>query len=181
MSEWYEPNGDDIDIDHEDHEVAIFVKADDNGRIYLSLSFDQIKKISALVESDKTSAGDYVLVPREPTQQILSAIEWQIGPGGKTVGTALGIYQAMLAAAPSPCHDKPGAGWMPIETAPKDIPILVTDGKVIVVLLIGECGQQDYPDPVGCDGYDFEWDFDWKDVTHWMPLPEAPNTKPQGG
>jgi hypothetical protein len=180
MSEWYEPNGDDIDIDHEDHEVAIFVKADDNGRIYLSLSFDQIKKISALVESDKTSAGDYVFVPREPTMNMHYAAAKYERDHPNTV-TYHDIYRAMIALAPSPSHDKPGAGWMPIETAPKDIPILVTDGKVIVVLLIGECGQQDYPDPVGCDGYDFEWDFDWKDVTHWMPLPEAPNTKPQGG
>ena len=71
-----------------------------------------------------------------------------------------------------------GAGmseWQPISTAPKDTPILATDGKLIIVLMRGTCGGEDWPDSVGFGGYEWEWDFEWKDLTHWMPLPEAPH------
>ena len=65
--------------------------------------------------------------------------------------------------------------WQPIETAPKRTPILATDGKVIVVLERGECAGKDSPISVGFGGYEWEWDFEWKNLTHWMPLPEPPN------
>ncbi len=40
-----------------------------------------------------------VLVPVEPTEEIIKAIKWQIGPEEKTAGTAKGIYKAMLIAS----------------------------------------------------------------------------------
>ena len=43
MSEWYEVTEDDIDIDFHDKEVSFFVKQNNSGSVYLSLSFDQIK------------------------------------------------------------------------------------------------------------------------------------------
>ena len=46
MSTWYEIEADDIEIDYQDKEVSFFVCNDDQGRIYLSLSFDQIKEIA---------------------------------------------------------------------------------------------------------------------------------------
>jgi hypothetical protein len=65
--------------------------------------------------------------------------------------------------------------WLPIASAPRDIPILATDGKVMVVLMRGEVSPGvDWPDAVGCGGYDFEWHFEWSDLTHWMPLPALP-------
>lgn len=65
--------------------------------------------------------------------------------------------------------------WQPIETAPKDVPILVTDGKHIVVIKRGILiGNVPWPDPVGFAGYDWEWNFEYADLTHWMPLPEPP-------
>jgi hypothetical protein len=64
------------------------------------------------------------------------------------------------------------AQWQPIETAPRDAPILVTDGKVIVVLKI-DTGD-DWPCPVGFGGWEWGWEFEWGDLTHWMPLPELP-------
>lgn len=64
--------------------------------------------------------------------------------------------------------------WRPIETAPSAKPILVTDGKVIVVVEKGDCAGRPWPDPVGFGGYEWEFDFDWEDLTHWMPLPPAP-------
>ncbi len=46
MSTWYEVDEEDIDIDHEEKEVNFFVCNDDQGRIYLSLSFAKIKEIA---------------------------------------------------------------------------------------------------------------------------------------
>ena len=67
-------------------------------------------------------------------------------------------------------------GWQPIETAPKDTPILATDGKVVVVLSRGECAGDDWPDAVGFGGYEWDWDFSgWHSLTHWMPLPKPPS------
>lgn len=67
--------------------------------------------------------------------------------------------------------------WEPISTAPKSTPILATDGKVIVVLERGENAGRNWPDPVGFGGYEWEWDFYWGDLTHWMPLPPMPNSE----
>jgi hypothetical protein len=67
------------------------------------------------------------------------------------------------------------AQWQPIETAPRDTPILVTDGKIMVVLMRGDVGPgTDWPDPVGFGGYEWDWEFDWDDLTHWTPLPAPP-------
>ena len=49
MSTWYEVEADDIDVDHHDKEVSFFVCNDDQGRVYLTLSFDQIKEIAARI------------------------------------------------------------------------------------------------------------------------------------
>jgi len=64
--------------------------------------------------------------------------------------------------------------WQPIDTAPKNTPILVTDGDVIVVVKRGEFVGKDWIDEVGFGGYEWDWNFEWEDLTHWMPLPEPP-------
>lgn len=56
MSEWHEADEKEIDIDHADREVSIFVKADNSGRVYLSLSFDQIKRLASLIESPEAKS-----------------------------------------------------------------------------------------------------------------------------
>ena len=61
--------------------------------------------------------------------------------------------------------------WQPIETAPKNMPIMVTDGVLIVVV---ELMEKYGPHPVGFSGYEWEWDFSPINLTHWMPLPEPP-------
>ena len=63
MSEWYEADNHEIDIDMEDKEVSIFVKANDWGRVYLTLSFDQIRDINAKILAtdalqESSDAGD---------------------------------------------------------------------------------------------------------------------------
>jgi hypothetical protein len=50
MSEWYEADDSDLSVDLSRKEVDIFVTQTYNGSVYVSLKFDQIKKLSALIE-----------------------------------------------------------------------------------------------------------------------------------
>lgn len=61
--------------------------------------------------------------------------------------------------------------WQPIETAPHEVPILVTDGEFIVVASLD---LTRWPGAVGFRGHEWEWDFQETSLTHWMPLPEPP-------
>ena len=61
--------------------------------------------------------------------------------------------------------------WHPIETIPYETPVLLTDGKVVVV---GEFLEGRGCSPVGWWGLDAEWDFADDDLTHWMPCPKPP-------
>jgi hypothetical protein len=63
--------------------------------------------------------------------------------------------------------------WQKIETAPKGQPILVTDGHIVTALSL--VNNSNFPDGVGFGGYEWEWDFDPRDLTHWMPLPKPPS------
>ena len=45
MSEWYDPTDEDIEIDPESLNINIFVKQDDWGSVYVTLSREQIKRI----------------------------------------------------------------------------------------------------------------------------------------
>lgn len=65
--------------------------------------------------------------------------------------------------------------WQAIATAPEDTPILVTDGKVAVVVKRVECGGRSRASAVGFDGYEWDFHFEWDDLTHWMPIPEPPS------
>lgn len=67
--------------------------------------------------------------------------------------------------------------WRPIETAPEKVPILVTDGKLMIVIKRSRIVPKDpptYMGNVGFFGYEWEWEIEWKDLTHWMPLPPPP-------
>ena len=64
--------------------------------------------------------------------------------------------------------------WQDIGTCPKDVPVLVTDGTVIVSASIS-LHPFFWLDPVGFGGYEWDWDFDTKEITHWMPLPPLPD------
>ena len=58
MSAWYEVTADDIVVDHNMKEVSFFVCNDDQGRIYLSLSFYQIQEIVAKIEQHNYRISD---------------------------------------------------------------------------------------------------------------------------
>ena len=72
--------------------------------------------------------------------------------------------------------ETPATKWQPIATAPRDTPILVTGGKVVVS---GERGklykgsESDFLVPIGLGFYDWEWSFDESELTHWMPMIHA--------
>jgi len=84
-----------------------------------------------------------------------------------------GTRSALLAGA-SALRSSAGLAWQPIETAPKDVEVLVFDEGVITISLwIDEDGEGD-------DGRLKGW---WEQSsnslidpppTHWMPLPDPP-------
>nr|EKV7302541.1 DUF551 domain-containing protein [Klebsiella pneumoniae]EKV8924198.1 DUF551 domain-containing protein [Klebsiella pneumoniae]ELA0718797.1 DUF551 domain-containing protein [Klebsiella pneumoniae] len=101
----------------------------------------------------------YVMVPKEPTEQMYDA-------GDRQMATKQ-VWDAMLAAAPQQ-HNAPQnipeiiPGWIPVsEGMPKRGDYLVTDGRDFDVQTF--------------DGEQFIPGFVWDDgITHWMPLPAAP-------
>jgi len=56
MSEWYEAESDNIEINSEKEEVGIFVKQNDFGSVYLTLTFKQIHQITVEI----AEASDYM-------------------------------------------------------------------------------------------------------------------------
>ncbi len=64
--------------------------------------------------------------------------------------------------------------WRPIDTVPKDLPVLILatnhfNGDPIVCSAIYD---GDLWMGHGTTGYDLENEFDSRTITHWMPLPE---------
>jgi len=64
--------------------------------------------------------------------------------------------------------------WLPISTAPHGVGILVTDGELVTVVEIGECSGLPWLYQHGWSGYEWSFDIEYKDLTHWMPLPMPP-------
>jgi hypothetical protein len=79
--------------------------------------------------------------------------------------------------------------WQPIETAPKDgTEVIVSDGRDVFTARyrLSNCANDEPFFAVSGDGDFFnrgtDWNFepDYRWPTHWMPLPDAPNTKKEG-
>jgi hypothetical protein len=103
----------------------------------------------------------YVMVPKEPTEEMINA--W-LSEVANWRGHVAG-YKAMLAAAPQSFGSEPATvpgKWIPVsERMPERGDWLVTDGCDFDVQLFN--GEQFIPG------------FVWEDkITHWMPLPAAP-------
>lgn len=67
------------------------------------------------------------------------------------------------------------AEWQPIAMAPKDVPVLIWDGEMQCVAIFEHLwrGHEGRWGVVGASGYEYENDF--SDPTHWMPLSESPS------
>lgn len=75
------------------------------------------------------------------------------------------------------------SNWIPVSEGlpPLETPVLVTDGKQI---LVGKLSTQTWPDEgvyweaIGVEGYEWEWDFEdickKRLITHWSALPALP-------
>lgn len=66
--------------------------------------------------------------------------------------------------------------WQPIETAPLDVPILITDGKIVTVTNLARStgSNRIWMYSYGFGGYEFDYDFEFEQATHWMLLPSLP-------
>ncbi|MES3286640.1 DUF551 domain-containing protein [Klebsiella aerogenes] len=125
----------------------------------------------------------YVMVPKEPTAEMqsagASAIRIETTALNK-LWTGNAVFRAMLAAAP---HDTPALNsvqsvvtvsdtWIPVsERMPEDGQhiIIFCDGAFV---LFAQCRDGDFFDIVR-DGEDF-FETTSRCVTHWMPMPAAP-------
>ncbi|MCW9670427.1 DUF551 domain-containing protein [Klebsiella michiganensis] len=155
-----------------------------NDPVYYSRKTE--KADGALTGEDTKQAGNspvipegYVMVPKEPTKEMIDA-GWLHFMGTKNPSSK-GTYKAMLAAAP---HDTPAlnslqsvdsvAGkWIPVsERMPED------EQEVLTINRMGHCFVSFFDKHSGLF-------FDRIDapaacciehvlVTHWMPLPAAP-------
>lgn len=68
--------------------------------------------------------------------------------------------------------------WLPIETSPIKTPILITDGNIVTVAILDECG--DHPKWMygyGFSGWEWDYDFSYEEATHWMLLPPLPSSQ----
>jgi hypothetical protein len=70
------------------------------------------------------------------------------------------------------------SAWVSVKQkpVPRDVIVLVTDGRGLLQLTCR--GKVDgYFQPIGFDGYEWDWDFDIEAVTHWMRAPIPPRRR----
>lgn len=126
---------------------------------YLALS---LKAERAAGNSPVIPEG-YVMVPKEPTEEMLAAAkEWT----GLT-RTAEAVYIKMLAAAPQSIGSEPATvpgKWIPVsERMPE------TDGNYW-----GWWSESKRQGPAWFIKSELQAQFQSSEITHWMPLPAAP-------
>lgn len=123
------------------------------------------------------------LVPDEPTEEMIIGFWGEIKHGQPELDAAKEAYADMLAAVPHTAPIEPicatgGAEWvkcserMPLELSDEhisEVEVIVTDGNKVGTC---ECRRGYMPCPW------VEWsnygDIDAEKITHWMPLPAAP-------
>lgn len=66
--------------------------------------------------------------------------------------------------------------WIPITERLPEMwaPVLITDGKIVTCAELSDTSRMWWTGH-GFGGYEWEFDFEYEAVTHWMPLPEPPN------
>ncbi|HCF8248186.1 DUF551 domain-containing protein [Klebsiella pneumoniae] len=145
----------------------------DNDPVYYSRKAE--KAHGALTNEGTKKAGSslvipdgYVMVPKEPTDEMLAAAkEWT----GLT-STAEVVYIKMLAAAPQSPGSEPATvpgKWIPVS---ERMPDENAEQQVLACFKGGDISTLYY--------FEGRWDDAYgivpirQDVTHWMPLPAAP-------
>lgn len=112
--------------------------------------------------SPASAPEGYVLVPVEPTEEMLQAGRMQY----EKWGSVHAGYKAMLAAAPTP----PSTEWIDVS---KQLP---TNGDEVLCALTDGCVRvlefNTHPEKRFIDRDTGKWW--WIKVGHWMPLPKAP-------
>ncbi len=63
------------------------------------------------------------------------------------------------------------------ELPPMNTGVLVSDGTVVTVAERGECCGHISWHGHEFGGYEWDWDFDERKISHWMPLPKPPNAE----
>ncbi|RXI15761.1 hypothetical protein DOD04_27220 [Klebsiella michiganensis] len=123
----------------------------------------------------------YVMVPKEPTPEILAVITEAI----KSMRGSAATYARVLAAAPQPQNAPQNIpeiipGWIPVsERLPErevDVQVYCTETKEQMVAYLERKEREGYfrfatwrtGDGIYCQ------------PTHWMPLPAAPQEEPDG-
>ncbi|EPJ2980794.1 DUF551 domain-containing protein [Klebsiella pneumoniae] len=141
---------------------------EDLGRLFVKIHYPTTlragDKLYRHAQPAQVVPDGYVMVPKEPTEEMLQASYREAAVYSPTA------YRAMIAAAK---HDTPAMNsvqsvvtvpgkWIPVsERMPELGEWLVTDGCDFDVQLFN--GEQFIPG------------FVWEDkITHWMPLPAAP-------
>lgn len=167
------------------------------GRIRAEHS-QQAARIAELEAERAAGVPDgFVLVPVEPTPEMVAAFKHRFQHGSIWRERLHAAINAMLAAATT-APLAAGAGWMPIETAPRDgtAVLLAAPGRVTV----GEWHPEQWPTASEYHGstgeylgqYEtgecipaawYSWDGGFTEddpPTGWMPLPAAPTATTPG-
>jgi hypothetical protein len=149
--------------------------------------FRKLRSALARVQAQQAEAvpEGWVLVPREPTDEMIEAASEEISSrvsfGCKIYGTD--VWESMLAAAPPLPQQAVPEGWRPIESCPAQ----PTDETWRIIAYCPNARRkvqelsryQEYEDgpwhwstPPGVSGrgYLVLWDA----ISHWMPLPPPP-------
>lgn len=68
--------------------------------------------------------------------------------------------------------------WIKIteQKPPFGIGIMITNGNIVTCAEAEDCKYDViYFHGHEFGGYEWEWDFDWKSITHWAELPKPPS------
>ena len=57
--------------------------------------------------------------------------------------------------------------------------VLITTGQIVTAAITNYCiydkDDKIFWDTCHSSGYEWDWDFNEKDITHWMPMPKLPS------
>lgn len=115
----------------------------------------------------------YVMVPKEPTKEMIDA-GWLYFMGAKSPSSK-GAYKAMLAAAPQPQNEPQNIPEIIPQWIPVSERIPETDGNYW-----GWWSESKRQGPVWFIKSELQAQFQSHEITHWMPLPAAPQEVDHG-